>query len=570
MTKKLIKNGNRLISKGKYAQALIEFTGAVSIKFNNVEALAGQAVCYSQMQQWLEALNSIINALGHGQYQEKELILFIKILEASQLNSYIEPIEKALKVALTSRWLEGPATILLTTQFLAKYQEVLSQPITEITPAIENMYLDETLALLIERSTITNYSLEKILLIGRRELLNCAVANQNIEHYLPFISALACQTLLNHHLYPRSATEIELLGKLDLSPDSPHLLVNIALKVCYANFEQSIDIWQENKETLQLSTLYNLTSDLKLYEAVLEEAKTSENTIGIEDSTSKVVQRFYTENPYPKYKALNASTITVNDMLVFLNKKTLATPSILIAGCGTGLQAIEMAFANPKAKVTAIDLSPTSLAYARLMAEKFEVTNIHFQLLDILAVESLKQSFDFIMCTGVLHHMDSPQLGLNAITKVLKTKGTMILGLYSTLARIELKEMKAQALAYLAMDEKKLTKNDISLWRSKLTIEQQQLPRYCRQDIFNLNGVMDCLFHPQEAEYSPLEIESLLNKAGLTFEKMAIPARNRIVYKQALEKLYNETPTESLASWHDFELNNPDFFKGMINFFVSK
>jgi 2-polyprenyl-3-methyl-5-hydroxy-6-metoxy-1,4-benzoquinol methylase len=567
MTKIALKNGEKALQKKRYVDAIVAFESVLKSSPKNVSAHVGLASCYAQLNKWLEALNAILNALGYGNYQQKELVLFIKILDACQLNSYVEPIESALKVAIKSKWLEGSAAIHLTNQLFIKYHKTLSHPVTCISEEIESMYRDESLHIIIERKTTSSFPLEQILLLGRKEMLRCAVNNQDISHYVPFVAALACQNLLNHNLYHTSDEELTLLNQLNENKNS---LLKVLMQLCYVDFQGAIEIWQENKILIIDSNLTSLIDDLTLYEKVIDAANKKINSIQITDHTSQTVQSFYAENPYPKFKSINVSTITINDMRLQLGQKTLAAPNALIAGCGTGLQALEMAFSNPTALITAIDLSPTSLAYGELKAEQLGLTNIQFKLLDILEVDSLEQTFDFIMCTGVLHHMNSPQAGLNALSSVLKSDGSMIIGLYSKLARKELKEMQSDAISYLNMGVEQITKKDVILWRANLTEEQKAKVRYQRHDCFNINGIMDCLFHPQQAEFSPIEIQALLDRAKMTFNQMAVSGFCRVTYQKEMQSFPPPNGVETLAYWHEFEIQNPDFFKGMINFFITQ
>ena len=83
----------------------------------------------------------------------------------------------------------------------------------------------------------------------------------------------------------------------------------------------------------------------------------------------------------------------------------------------------------------AIDLSETSLAYAIRKTNELGITNINYIQNDILNLKNLNRKFDYIECTGVLHHMKNPIEGWNILTDILETNGIMKIGLYSKLAR---------------------------------------------------------------------------------------------------------------------------------------
>ena len=54
----------------------------------------------------------------------------------------------------------------------------------------------------------------------------------------------------------------------------------------------------------------------------------------------------------------------------------------------------------------AIDMSKTSLAYEKRMTDQYKIQNIKYFQTDLLNVDLLEESFDMIICTGVLHHME--------------------------------------------------------------------------------------------------------------------------------------------------------------------
>ena len=116
-----------------------------------------------------------------------------------------------------------------------------------------------------------------------------------------------------------------------------------------------------------------------------------------------------------------------------LNEK-IYKPDVLIAGCGTGKHAIS-ASRYKDAKILAIDLSLSSLAYAKRKILDLNYKNFDFLVADILEIKNLGKKFDIIECVGTLHHMEKPILGLEALLNLLKTNGFLKIGLYSKIAR---------------------------------------------------------------------------------------------------------------------------------------
>ncbi len=76
---------------------------------------------------------------------------------------------------------------------------------------------------------------------------------------------------------------------------------------------------------------------------------------------------------------------------------------ILVAGCGTS-QAARYALREPDAKITAIDISGTSLRYTRQLQQKYRLDNLDLHQLSIERVHELGRT----LRSGGLHRRASP------------------------------------------------------------------------------------------------------------------------------------------------------------------
>lgn len=552
-----INTAQRLLQMGKPEQALRMFQMVLKGDPKSVDGYTGIALCHAQTGQWLEALNASLNAMGYGGYQVAQMRVFIEILQASQLSSHLEPVEQALHQAVTSPWLEAQAIGLLAAQVKAKYQALFGQS----DPYIGELLQDPSFIQVVGNACISDHTLEPLVLSARRQILEAAVAQSDISAFKHFLAALVAQVMLNDGLYYTQEQEQQWFDQLDETN-----VENILIKLCYADFDTAVSLWQSHKDLLFNANLPLLCKELTLY----AEVAASRDTGDVADETSKTVQSFYIDNPYPKYKSVVLNSQSIEQLFAGYGKTLSSSPKVLIAGCGTGRQAIQVAMANPAVQITAIDLSPASLAYARLSAQRFELTNITFKVLDILDVATLGQTFDYIVSTGVLHHMASPKAGLNRLSGVLNHEGMMLLGFYSEVARKELPLLKDQILQRLGVDESDLTRDDIRRWRAGLTEQDKKQLWLQVSDFFSLSGIMDLLFHPQQAEYELPALEKMLGKAGLKFEQMMNPSFGMALYGQQIGQMLQTNPQPSLNDWHELEQQCPHCFIDMFNFFVSK
>ena len=125
----------------------------------------------------------------------------------------------------------------------------------------------------------------------------------------------------------------------------------------------------------------------------------------ITGGVSEEVRDQYEQNPYPRWVKLPIRTqaLHFNDEL----RRTLpfapftpmpddSGPEALIAGCGTGIHSIRVAQRFRGARVLAIDLSLSSISYAKRKTQELGMTNIEYAQADILKLGDIARTFDII------------------------------------------------------------------------------------------------------------------------------------------------------------------------------
>src|SRR5262249_39905422 len=183
------------------------------------------------------------------------------------------------------------------------------------------------------------------------------------------------------------------------------------------------------------------------------------------------------------------------------------------AGCGTGQQAIETAQMYPDARVLAVDLSLSSLAYARRKTRALGLANIEYAQADILRLGSIGRTFDLIESTGVLHHLADPLAGLRVRARVRGRGGVMHWGFYSEAGR----QPMVAARRFIAQRGYRATPADIRRCRQELMAEKPaNLPDLAELgDFYSTSNCRDLLFHVAEKRMTLPEIESFLGAEGL-------------------------------------------------------
>jgi tetratricopeptide (TPR) repeat protein/SAM-dependent methyltransferase len=305
----------------------------------------------------------------------------------------------------------------------------------------------------------------------------------------------------------------------------------------------------------------------------LEEARFGREipTLGtIENAVSRTVREQYEANPYPRWFALPRLPQMSLPAMVRRKFPRLPLPpflpdpvEILVAGCGTGRQPITTALSLASAEVLAVDLSRTSLAYAKRMALRLGAGNVSFLQADLLSLGELGRSFAMIEAVGVLHHMEDPMAGWRVLCGLLRPGGFMRIGLYSAAARADVVAAR-ERIAALGLDP---TPRDIRAFRQRVLFgnEAERLPRLAlSQDMFDLNGCRDLLFHAKEHRYTLGQIQKMLTGFGLEFVGFDFESSEVSQHYRAANP---EDPSMTdLAGWATFEWKHPDTFAGMYVF----
>jgi len=154
------------------------------------------------------------------------------------------------------------------------------------------------------------------------------------------------------------------------------------------------------------------------------------------------VCEFYSNHPYPPpvenlerdmWQDKNAHRAEYH--LLWPHKEYRPDLDVLVAGCGTW-QAAKYALNHPAAHMVGIDVTPTSIEHTEALKRKYNLTNLKTRQLPVENVSDLDQRFDVIICTGVLHHLADPDVGLRALRSVLKSDGAMYLLVYAPYGRV--------------------------------------------------------------------------------------------------------------------------------------
>ena len=102
---------------------------------------------------------------------------------------------------------------------------------------------------------------------------------------------------------------------------------------------------------------------------------------------------------------------------VALPVHSFSPSTILDAGCGEGFFSDFLARRNDNWSVTGTDLSADAIAYAH----KLFGSRVQFATANIYQLPFKDNSFDVVVCSEVLEHLDDPLLALTEIIRVART-----------------------------------------------------------------------------------------------------------------------------------------------------
>ncbi len=190
--------------------------------------------------------------------------------------------------------------------------------------------------------------------------------------------------------------------------------------------------------------------------------------------------------------------------------------SVLVAGCGT-TQAAHYALRWPRARVVGIDVSANSIAFTENLKRTHALDNLEVRQLAVERVAELGETFEHVVCTGVLHHLPDPDAGLRALHDVLEPDGALHVMVYAPYGRAGI-AMIADYCRRLGVGRTDAEIGDLAATLKALPPDHPLAPLLrTSPDFADKAGLADALLHPQERAYGVPELLEFLDRAGLSF-----------------------------------------------------
>ena len=293
----------------------------------------------------------------------------------------------------------------------------------------------------------------------------------------------------------------------------------------------------------------------------MSDLKKTKNTFTKVSKDLVEVQEHYQDYPYPfrdpdqeKERLLATFGEFLGELNHFLYKGKENFNNgfrCLVAGGGTGDSTIYLAeqLKDKKAEIIYLDFSKPSMEVAQKRAEVRNLKNIKWINDSILNIPNLKLGkFDYINCTGVLHHLANPNEGLKNLKDSLKSTGGMGLMVYAKYGRTGVYQIQS----LMKMINKNAKSCIEEIMNGKLILDNLPATNWYKRgeelfsDYQNFGdvGIYDMFLHKQDRAYSISELYEFVKVAGLHFvdyldplEKFLLKPENYIKDFTLLQKV---------------------------------
>jgi len=211
---------------------------------------------------------------------------------------------------------------------------------------------------------------------------------------------------------------------------------------------------------------------------------------------------------------------------------TSKIPRILDAGCGSGVSTEYLAHLNPDADILAVDISAGTLEVARERCRRSSPPmigrSLTFKQLSLYDLDQIEGQFDMINCVGVLHHMNDPIKGIQAVARKLAPGGIFHIFVYAQIGRWEINLMQ-QAIAILQSQASPDFKQGVKLGREIFTalpdtnrLVQREKTRWSMENTRD-ECFADMYLHPHEIDYEIDSLFALITASDLEFVGFSNP-----------------------------------------------
>lgn len=546
-----------------YQEAIAIFVAVLEEAQNNIQALTGLFFCYKRINDYTGIYTSLRRIKHIRPLNTDEanyyLIAFQKIKITNGFEDALAEVVEILDIASIDTRLAAYALGELTINYLP---ELTQAP----NPATDQQILGKLLFWkTLSKVCIHNLHIDQFATHARKKILLDAMETGEISDDALFpCLCIAEQNQLNEYIHFAADDETEIIMGLvrliELNTQQPEwepkdseaifLLLLMYMPLNELSYKNTLaqhpqNSWPTSIYPLVKKTLFDPLLEIEIGGNLQQLSQISA------DTPANVIAQ-YEENPYPRWeKATVFPAKSIGNYIQYLH------PQIIL---------------NNAAYDEDFNISLRSLGYAKRKHKDYALKNVEFLYGDILALDESLGKFNYIECCGVLHHLQDPKAGWKKLIDHLADKGLMRIDLYSKTARQTVIEQRqyiaAQNLRAVNTDKPKTetSAQDLRHFRQAIIHANPDNKLFKFRDFYNTSELRDLLFHPQETQYTLLEIDVLLSELGLKLVAMHVEAEKQNLFR----KEFPLGDMQNLTQWHEVELKNPAMFSDMYAFWCER
>lgn len=582
--------GEALRAHGSLDKAIDAFRSSLAIEFDN-DTLDGLAQALFAQGMAEHAVEFYLRALDRRSDDARARRGLVSLLRTVRPTGSWADLEQELCVCYRSSDIDHQHLAGVTAnQLKHKYGflDRLPLSVADNGAFLDPLSRDPLLLALLTQTVNVDFDIEQFLTDLRRDFLLTHYDGSGIPQVrVALLGALARQCFNNEYVFNCDTEEAQAVEKLkdfvceklvsvtesiEIDLETPLLLLACYVPLVSLRCASELQALDTQRWSPMVQGLIERTLVEPLDENAIER---DIDSIGeINDATSTAVQAQYEASPYPRWFHIGRPDESTLASMFRAHFPSFTPPDfldtnarILIAGCGTGKEAIKFALVNQNAEVIAVDLSRRSLAYAVRMARKLGVDNVRFLQGDILDIERLGEGFHVISGVGVLHHMADPMAGWRALADRLEPSGLMRVALYSECARRPITAAKAEierrGLEPIA--------EDIRSFRTLIlrgAFDGELADISTGREFYSLSDCRDLLFHVKEHLFTPARISEALDTLDLELIGFDLSELN--VPQHVQESFRHNRDRVDFAACERIEQLYPRAFMSMYRFWCRK
>jgi 2-polyprenyl-3-methyl-5-hydroxy-6-metoxy-1,4-benzoquinol methylase len=261
--------------------------------------------------------------------------------------------------------------------------------------------------------------------------------------------------------------------------------------------------------------------------AVIDSIDDNLTLTGTPESIDQINSGFYSKFPFPWRPRSLDYTSDPDLARVMLNQNlgdwkhqmVPPDPHVWVAGCGTNQAAIT-ALHFRQAAVLGSDISTSSLELCASTARDLGCGNLELRNESINQTD-YRQQFDYVICTGVIHHNADPEATLRKLAAALKPSGVLELMVYNRYHRI-LSSAFQKGVRLLGEADGASLDFEREFAITRLLIENFPGQGLMRQFVSKFKEspaaeIADALMQPVENSYTVEVLEEMAGRCGLEF-----------------------------------------------------